>query len=50
MQFLHTVNCVIFDNFYNKVGIGTYFIYSRWYLKIDDARVMLDTVTETIIY
>ena len=33
-----------------NVGIGTYFVYSHWYLKNDDARVMLDTHTETTIY
>ena len=33
-----------------NVGIGVYFVYSRWYLKKDDARVMLDTSTETTIY
>ena len=33
-----------------NVGIGTYFVYSHWYLKNDDARVMLDTRTETTIY
>ena len=33
-----------------NVGIGTYFIYYHWYLKNDDASVMLDTCTETAIY
>ena len=32
------------------IGIGTYIVYSRWYLRNDDARVMLDTRTETTIY
>ena len=32
------------------IGIGTYFVYSHWYLKNDDTRVMLDTRTETTIY
>ena len=32
------------------LGISTYFVNSRWYLKNDDARVMLDTRTETTIY
>ena len=32
------------------IGIATYFVYSHWYLKNDDARVMLDTRTETTIY
>ena len=29
-----------------NIGIGTYFVYSHWYLKKYDARVMLDTHTE----
>ena len=33
MQFLHTVHCVIFNNFTINFGIGTYFVYSHWYLK-----------------
>ena len=33
-----------------NVGIGIYFVYSHWHLKNDDARVMLDTRTETTIY
>ena len=33
-----------------NVGIGIYFVYSHWYLKKDDARVMLDTCTEATIY
>ena len=33
-----------------NVGIGTYFIYCHWYLKNDDARVILGTRTETTIY
>ena len=33
-----------------NLGIGTYFVYSHWYLKKDNARVMLDTCTETTIY
>ena len=32
-----------------NIGIGTYFAYSQWYLKYDDARVVLDTRTETTI-
>ena len=43
MQFLHSIHCVIFDNPYNKHWIGTYFVYSHWFLKKDDARVMLET-------
>ena len=33
-----------------NTGIGIYFVYSHWYLKNYDARVMLDTRTETKIY
>ena len=33
-----------------NVGIGTYFAFSDWYLKNDDARVFLNTHTETTIY
>ena len=33
-----------------NIGIGAYFVYSHWYLKKDDARVMFDTRTETKIY
>ena len=33
-----------------NIGIGTYFVYSHWYLKNDDACVMLDTRTEARIY
>ena len=33
-----------------NIGIDTYFVYSYWYLKNDDARVMLDTRTEKTIY
>ena len=33
-----------------SIGIATYFVYSHWYLKIDNARAMLDTRTETTIY
>ena len=50
MQFLHTAHCVIFDNFIINIEIGTYFVYSHWYLKNYVAGVMLDTQTETIIY
>ena len=32
------------------IGIGTYFVSSHWYLKNDDACVILDTRTETTIY
>ena len=32
------------------IGIATYFLYSRWHLKNNDACVMLDTCTETTIY
>ena len=33
-----------------NIGIATYFVYSHWYLKKDNARVILDTSTETTIY
>ena len=33
-----------------NVGTGTYFVYSHWYLKNDDAGVLPDTCTETTIY
>ena len=32
------------------IGIGSYFVYSHWYLQNDDTRVMFDTHTETTIY
>ena len=32
-----------------NIGIGTYFVYSHWYLKNDDPCVVLDTRTETTI-
>ena len=33
-----------------NIGIATYFVYSHWYLKNYDVRVMLNTHTETTIY
>ena len=33
-----------------SIGIGTYFVYSHWYLKKDNSHAMLDTRTETTIY
>ena len=33
-----------------NIGIGTYFVYFYWYLKKDDAHVMLDNHAETTIY
>ena len=30
MQFLHTVYCGIFNDFYNKRWIGTYFVYCTY--------------------
>ena len=33
-----------------NIGIAIYFVYSHWYLKNDDACVMLDTRTETTTY
>ena len=48
MQFLHTVHCVIFNNFYN-VEIAFYFAYPHWYLKKDVTHVKFGTRTETTI-
>ena len=46
-----TLHIVLFSIIFTiNIGIGTYFVYSHWYLKNDDARVMLDTRTETTIY
>ena len=46
-----TLYIVLFSIIFTiNIGIGTYFVYSHWYLKNYDARVMLDTRTETIIY
>ena len=42
-----TLYCIVLTI---NVGIGTYFVYSHWYLRNDDARVMLGTRTETTIY
>ena len=33
-----------------SIGINIYFVYFYWYLKKDDARVMLDTRTEAPIH
>ena len=33
-----------------NIGIGTYFVYSHWYLKKDNSHAMLDTRTKTTIY
>ena len=33
-----------------NIGIGTYFVYSHWYLKNGDSYAMLDTRTETTNY
>ena len=33
-----------------SIGIAIYFVYFHWYLKKDDACVMLDTRTEITIY
>ena len=33
-----------------NVGIGTYFVYSHWYLKKDDAHATLDTSIEATVY
>ena len=46
-----TLYIVLFSIIFTiSIGITTYFVYSHWYLKQDDARVMLDTRTETKIY
>ena len=46
-----TLFIVLFSlSFAINIGIATYFAYFYWYLKKDDARVMLDTHTETTIY
>ena len=47
MQFLHAVQCVIFNTFYDLRWIGTYFVYSHWYLKKDDPHAEFDTRTQT---
>ena len=41
---------LFFISFTINVGIDTYFVYSHWHLKNDDARVMLDNRTETIYW
>ena len=46
-----TLYIVLFSTIFTiNIGIGTYFVYSRWYLKNDDTHVMLDTRTEATIY
>ena len=46
-----TLYIVLFSIIFTiNIGIGTYFVYSHWYLKNDDALVMLDTRSETTIY
>ena len=46
-----TLYIVLFSIFFRiSTGIGIYLVYSHWYLKNDDHRVMLDTRTETTIY
>ena len=46
-----TLYIVLFSIFFTiSIGIAIYFAYFYWYLKKDDARVMLDTRTETTIY
>ena len=46
-----TLYVVLFSIIFTiNIGIGTYFVYSCWYLKNYDARVMVDTRTETTIY
>ena len=43
---------IVFFSIFSTISIGipTYFAYFYWYLKRDDAYVMLDTSTETTIY
>ena len=46
-----TLYIVLFSIIFTRnIGTGTYFVYSRWYLKNDDTHVMLNTRTESIIY
>ena len=46
-----TLYTVIFSIIFTiNVGIGTYFVYSNWYLKNYNTQVILDTRTETTIY
>ena len=46
-----TLYIVLFSIFFTiSIGIAIYFVYIYWYLKKDDARVKLDTLTETTIY
>ena len=46
-----TLYIVLFSIFFTfNIGITTYFVYFYWYLKKHDARVILDTHTETTIY
>ena len=46
-----TLYTVLFSIIFTiSMGIAIYFVYSYWYLKNDDTRVILDTRTETTIY
>ena len=46
-----TLYIVLFSIIFTiNIGIGTYYVYSHWYLKNNDACVLLDTRTETTIY
>ena len=46
-----TLYIALFSIFFTiSIGIAIYFAYFYWYLKKDDARVMLDTRTEIAIY
>ena len=46
-----TLYVVLFSTFFKiSIKIGIYFAYFYWYLKKYDARVILDTGTETTIY
>ena len=46
-----TLYIVLFSIFFTiSIGIAIYFVYFYWYLKRDDAHVVLDIRTETAIY
>ena len=46
-----TLYIVLFSIFFTvSIRIAIYFAYFYWYLRKDDARVMLDTHTETTNY
>ena len=50
-KFLCTIYVVIIAIFITIcIGIGTYFVYSHWYLKKDVTRVKFGTCTQIAIY